>query len=70
MEKTHKYMIDSFIEGMSSFDTAPSFNFELEPYSPSLPFQKVTESFARVGNIMYQIIDKECDKHETKAYTK
>ena len=52
-------------EFASRIDIAPSFNFELQPYSPSLPFQKVSESFARVGNIMYQIIGKECSRHET-----
>ena len=57
MKKQKKLIIDSFIDGMSSFDIMPSCDFELEDLSLSSAFNKVGKSFEKVGNIMYQIID-------------
>ena len=68
MMQRHKQTIDGFIEGMSSFDLIPSCDFEIEPYSLSVPFQKVADSFVKVGNIMYCILENEGHQHETKRH--
>ena len=55
--KDIKIKINSFIEGMSCFDIMPSYDIELENLSFITAFDKVSRSFEKVGNVMYQIID-------------
>lgn len=65
MKVKNKTAINSFIDGMSSFDIMPSFRFPLKPLSFNTAFSQVGKSFSNVGGIMYQIIETEKKHNET-----
>ena len=62
MDKQQKCINESFIDGMSSFDIMPSFNFELKELSVSSVFSEVANSFSKTGRVMYLALQNEGEK--------